>query len=110
MPQLQAIGDALQRIIERDPSEVFLIEGHTDAVGSDLANLALSDRRAESVAEILTYYYDIPPENLVTQGYGEEYLEGSDRGAGAREPPRYHAPDQAAAGRREPPVTPTSFA
>jgi outer membrane protein OmpA-like peptidoglycan-associated protein len=74
VPRLQAIGEALQRVIERDPSEVFLIEGHTDAVGSDLANLALSDRRAESVAEILTYYFQIPPENLVTQGYGEAYL------------------------------------
>jgi outer membrane protein OmpA-like peptidoglycan-associated protein len=74
VPRLQAIAEALQSIIERDPSEVFLIEGHTDAVGSDLANLALSDRRAESVAEILTYYFEIPPENLVTQGYGEQYL------------------------------------
>jgi outer membrane protein OmpA-like peptidoglycan-associated protein len=74
IPRLQAIGEALQKIIERDPNEVYLIEGHTDAVGSDLANLALSDRRAESVAEILTYYFQIPPENLVTQGYGESYL------------------------------------
>jgi outer membrane protein OmpA-like peptidoglycan-associated protein len=74
IPRLQAIGEALQRVIERDPNEVYLLEGHTDAVGSDLANLALSDRRAESVAEILTYYFQIPPENLVTQGYGEQYL------------------------------------
>jgi outer membrane protein OmpA-like peptidoglycan-associated protein len=74
VPRLEVIAEALQSIIERDPSEVFLIEGHTDAVGSDLANLALSDRRAESVAEILSYYFEIPPENLVTQGYGEQYL------------------------------------
>jgi outer membrane protein OmpA-like peptidoglycan-associated protein len=72
--RLNVIGDTLRKIIEANPREVYLIEGHTDAVGSDLANLALSDRRAESVAEILTYYYQIPPENLVTQGYGEQYL------------------------------------
>ncbi|MEO8668178.1 MAG: OmpA family protein [Bauldia sp.] len=71
---LQSIGESLQKIIQRDPNEVYLIEGHTDAVGSDLANLALSDRRAESVAEILTNYFEIPPENLITQGYGESYL------------------------------------
>jgi outer membrane protein OmpA-like peptidoglycan-associated protein len=71
---MQTIGDALRRIIDRDPTQVFLIEGHTDAVGSDLSNLALSDRRAETVAEILSYYYGIPPENLVTQGYGEQFL------------------------------------
>ena len=72
--RLETIGGAMKNVLAEDPSQVFLIEGHTDAVGSDLANLALSDRRAESVAEILTYYFEIPPENLITQGYGEAYL------------------------------------
>ncbi|MYZ50521.1 OmpA family protein [Rhizobiales bacterium L72] len=71
---LAAIGKALEDIINRDPREVYLIEGHTDAVGSDLSNLALSDRRAESVAYALSSNWQIPPENLVTQGYGEQYL------------------------------------
>lgn len=71
---LDGIARAIQAAIDRDEREIFLVEGHTDAVGSELANLALSDRRAESVAEILTYYYDIPPENLITQGYGESDL------------------------------------
>ena len=59
---------------EKNPQEIFMIEGHTDTVGSDAANLALSDRRAESVALALTEYFDVPPENLVTQGYGEQFL------------------------------------
>ena len=42
--------------------------------GSDLANLALSDRRAEAVADALTNVFDVPPENLAPQGYGEQYL------------------------------------
>ncbi|MEY3960244.1 MAG: hypothetical protein RIR14_898, partial [Pseudomonadota bacterium] len=54
--------------------EMFLIEGHTDAVGRAAMNLALSDRRAESVALALTEYFDIPPENMVIQGYGESEL------------------------------------
>ena len=74
IPQVQKVGEAMQDVLKKDPNQVFLIEGHTDAVGSDLANLALSDRRAETVAEILTYYFGIPPENLVTQGYGEAFL------------------------------------
>jgi outer membrane protein OmpA-like peptidoglycan-associated protein len=53
---------------------MFLIEGHTDAVGSDESNLVLSDRRAESVARLLSDRFGVPPENLVTQGYGERYL------------------------------------
>jgi outer membrane protein OmpA-like peptidoglycan-associated protein len=61
-------------LLERNPAETFLIEGHTDATGSDELNLVLSDRRAATVARILTDFYGIPPENIVTQGYGERYL------------------------------------
>jgi outer membrane protein OmpA-like peptidoglycan-associated protein len=73
-PRLQAIAEAMGRILANNPNEMFMIEGHTDAVGNDVDNLSLSDRRAESVAVILTDVYQIPPENLVTQGYGEQHL------------------------------------
>ena len=53
---------------------MFLIEGHTDATGTDDDNLSLSDRRAESVSVVLTDEFQIPPENLTTQGYGEQQL------------------------------------
>lgn len=75
--QVQLLGDiagGMLDVIDEQPDTVFLIEGHTDAVGSDISNLTLSDRRAESVARILIDAYGVPPENLVTQGYGEEYL------------------------------------
>ncbi|WP_163267957.1 OmpA family protein [Chelativorans alearense] len=71
---LEAVAEAMLRMLEENPAETFLIEGHTDAVGSETANLALSDRRAEAVAVALTNVFDVPPENLVTQGYGEQYL------------------------------------
>jgi len=72
--RLARIANAINRVLDRRPDEVFLIEGHTDAVGSDIDNLTLSDRRAEEVAIILTDTFNVPPENLVTQGYGEEFL------------------------------------
>jgi outer membrane protein OmpA-like peptidoglycan-associated protein len=71
---LTGVAEALRRAIEGNPAEVFLIEGHTDAVGSEVDNLTLSDRRAETVATILTETYGVPAENLTTQGYGEQYL------------------------------------
>lgn len=71
---LRKVADAISQVLEKDPSETFLIEGHTDAVGSDQSNLILSDQRAESVANVLTDVYGIAPENLATQGYGEHYL------------------------------------
>lgn len=72
--KLQIIADGLNRAITRNPKEVFLIEGHTDAVGADVDNLSLSDRRAESAAQLLTQQFQVPAENLTSQGYGEQYL------------------------------------
>ena len=72
--KLQVIADGLNRAIQRNPREVFLIEGHTDAVGNDVDNLSLSDRRAESAAELLTQQFGVPAENLTSQGYGSQYL------------------------------------
>ena len=72
--RLQGIADALNRAIQRNPREVFLIEGHTDAVGNAVDNLSLSDRRAESAAELLTQQFAVPAENLTSQGYGAQYL------------------------------------
>ncbi|MER8570784.1 OmpA family protein [Mesorhizobium sp. M1338] len=72
--KLEGVANAMEKLLKKNPAETFLIEGHTDAVGTPEANLALSDRRAEAVAEALTNAFGIPPENLTTQGYGEEYL------------------------------------
>jgi len=72
--KLQSIADGLNRAIQRNPREVFLIEGHTDAVGNDVDNLSLSDRRAQSAAELLTQQFQVPAENLTSQGYGSQYL------------------------------------
>ena len=71
---LSNVANAMLFLLDRNPAETFLIEGHTDAVGSEISNLGLSDLRASTIARILTDFYDIPPENLVTQGYGERYL------------------------------------
>jgi outer membrane protein OmpA-like peptidoglycan-associated protein len=71
---LADLGRVMQDLLDENPREVFLIEGHTDATGKAAMNLALSDRRAESVALALTEYFDIPPENMVVQGYGETEL------------------------------------
>jgi outer membrane protein OmpA-like peptidoglycan-associated protein len=74
LDRLAVVAEAITRVITRNPREVFLIEGHTDAVGSDVDNLSLSDRRAESVALALSDRFQVPAENLSTQGYGKQYL------------------------------------
>ncbi|MCB5410496.1 OmpA family protein [Pseudogemmobacter faecipullorum] len=72
--KLAELGRLMGQLLDSNPRHVFLIEGHTDAVGSASSNLLLSDRRAESLALALTEYFDVPPENLVVQGYGESEL------------------------------------
>jgi outer membrane protein OmpA-like peptidoglycan-associated protein len=72
--RLAPIAEGIRRAIAQNPNEVFLIEGHTDATGNDDDNLSLSDRRAEAVSVIMTDHFQIPPENLTTQGYGEQQL------------------------------------
>ncbi|WP_238483843.1 OmpA family protein [Pinisolibacter aquiterrae] len=78
--RLAAVAKSIQRILANSPDEIFLVEGHTDAVGSDIDNLSLSDRRATAVAAILTRDFGVPPENLTTQGYGEQVLKEATSG------------------------------
>ncbi len=71
---LDRIAEVMERILAAHPRELFVIEGHTDAVGSDDYNLRLSRQRAQAVKQALTTYYVIPEENLRTVGYGERFL------------------------------------
>ncbi|MDP3862148.1 MAG: OmpA family protein, partial [Phaeovulum sp.] len=72
--RLRQLGTLMADLVAQDPREIFLIEGHTDAIGEPAYNLALSDRRAETVALALAEYFGVPPENMVVQGYGEQFL------------------------------------
>jgi outer membrane protein OmpA-like peptidoglycan-associated protein len=72
--KVERIAAALHNILGYNPDEIFLIEGHTDAVGSYGSNLRLSRRRARSLRRVLTQYYGVPRFVLETVGYGEEDL------------------------------------
>ncbi|MEM8751035.1 MAG: OmpA family protein [Pseudomonadota bacterium] len=67
------IADALLRF-RRNRNERFLLEGHTDAVGSYEKNQFLSEDRAQSLKRALVNWFGVPPRMLITVGYGEEQL------------------------------------
>ena len=99
--RLQLVAQAIQDIIARNPNEVFLVEGHTDAVGNDVDNLSLSDRRAETVASILTESFQIPPENSDHPGLRLPFPQDPDARCQPAEPAGDRAADHAAAQWRE---------
>ena len=72
--KLRNLAAAMRRFLRRRPFEVFLLEGHTDAVGSRAYNQTLSRRRAASVRRTLIDYFNVPPRALETDGYGEDFL------------------------------------
>lgn len=72
--KIENIATAMERILRRQRGEVFLVEGHTDAVGSFGANQNLSEARAASLKNVLVREFGIPRRALETVGYGEEFL------------------------------------
>jgi outer membrane protein OmpA-like peptidoglycan-associated protein len=72
--KVEEIAKAMRRILQRNPRATFLIEGHTDAVGSFASNLDLSERRAASLKQVLVREFRVSPRALETVGYGEEDL------------------------------------
>ena len=60
----------LATILNKYPDTEILIEGHTDATGSDESNLTLSRNRSGSVANYLEGL-SVSPTRFTTMGYGE---------------------------------------
>ena len=64
--------DKLTTILNRYPDTNLEIDGHTDNVGSDASNQALSERRADAVSAYLITN-GITRSRISTKGYGEMY-------------------------------------
>src|SRR5262245_46227815 len=67
--QLQNVANALND--EKVRSYTILVEGHTDNVGSDAYNLALSERRAQAVRRYLVEKLGVSASRLRAKGYGK---------------------------------------
>jgi peptidoglycan-associated lipoprotein len=72
-------------LLMRSPSLGVRIEGHTDERGTREYNLALGDRRSNSVKDYLMVL-GVDPSRITTVSYGEERpaVPGSDEGAWAK--------------------------
>lgn len=69
IPFLNEIGKMLN--LENYRDKRLLIEGHTDATGSDQYNKILSEKRAQAVKSYLVENHQISSKNLFISGQGE---------------------------------------
>lgn len=69
-PQAQRSLSDVAEVILRAPEGQVLVVGHTDSKGADTYNLALSERRAKSVANFLTGL-KVASDRLQTEGRGK---------------------------------------
>jgi OOP family OmpA-OmpF porin len=83
MPAAEVELTRLQGLLLAGSDLVLEIEGHTDSVGGDAANLALSEARAKTVVDWLTAH-EIVASRLSPKGLGEtKPRAGNDTAAGS---------------------------
>lgn len=75
--------DALVKFLAEVPNATGAVEGHTDSMGSDAYNMALSKRRADAVRKYLVDK-GVASGRLTSQGYGESQPDGDNKTADGR--------------------------
>lgn len=66
-----ALLGKVQQSLALFPGATLVVEGHTDANGSDSANLILSQDRADAVKQYIVSNFAVNPEKVSSIGYGE---------------------------------------
>jgi outer membrane protein OmpA-like peptidoglycan-associated protein len=72
LPAAEPRMDRLAAFLKQFPERKLLVEGYTDARGSEQFNLELSRRRAQAVQAALLRR-GIDPSRMVVEGYGENF-------------------------------------
>lgn len=70
-PQSMGIIRQISQVLQQENDMKLKVVGHTDADGSDDANLELSKKRAEAVKNALISVYNISTDRLTSGGKGE---------------------------------------
>jgi outer membrane protein OmpA-like peptidoglycan-associated protein len=79
-PMLRKAGE----VIKSHPASAILIRGHTDAIGGDIYNLDLSQRRARNVAQWLVSNRYVEADRVKWIGLGKRFPVASNKNAKGR--------------------------
>jgi OOP family OmpA-OmpF porin len=63
--------EKLAVFLKENPTSTVVIEGHTDDRGAASYNQTVSEKRAQSIADVLTGIFDVPENRVNAVGYGE---------------------------------------
>jgi outer membrane protein OmpA-like peptidoglycan-associated protein len=69
-PESEPVLKDIAETLAKNPAWKLSVEGHTDNVGGDAANLDLSKRRADAVRQALTSTYRVDGSRLSATGFG----------------------------------------
>lgn len=83
-PESERILKEIAETLVHNPTWKLRIEGHTDGVGSEAANLDLSKRRSAAVRHALVNEFKIAGDRLVADGKGESAPEATNATAEGR--------------------------
>ena len=76
--------DRLAQALKDNPNTKVQIEGHTDSVGGDDYNMALSERRADAVSDALRMR-GVPSDRYEAKGLGKDFPVASNSTAEGRQ-------------------------
>ncbi|RME25146.1 MAG: OmpA family protein, partial [Deltaproteobacteria bacterium] len=71
LPEKTQLLDKIADLARKYPSYPLIIEGYTDSRGSSTRNLALSQGRAQAVADYLIQQQKLDMNRIKASGYGE---------------------------------------
>ncbi|HEX2891248.1 OmpA family protein [Vineibacter terrae] len=73
-PEARRVVDQLAEVFKLNPSDRFLIEGHTDTTGGEAYNRNLSERRAQAVINYLVSQHGLSRDRFEGRGLGSSKL------------------------------------
>jgi len=70
-PDTKSLITDIATTLKNNPAWTLSIQGHTDSIGKQGFNQALSEKRAVSVVDALINQHDISPDRLQAAGFGQ---------------------------------------
>lgn len=80
LPEIEQVAN----FMDQYPDTMVELEGHTDSVGTDAYNQALSQRRANAVRQVMIERFGVPASRVSAEGFGESQPVASNESAAGR--------------------------